>query len=83
MTLCVPRTSDGCVLVRPAPGDAGVIYRFPVCRIIFFARGNVDTAEAACFAFTAVVASPAPPEGEEEQPPKYQEPANLQEELLV
>ncbi len=29
--------------------------RFPVCRILFFARGNADSAEAACFAFTTVL----------------------------
>ena len=53
--LSVPRTSDGWVFLRGnRPSDQTQIQRFPICRIIFFARGNADSDEANCFAFTCV-----------------------------
>ncbi len=50
VTLSVPRTSEGNVVLR----GSSTSLRLPVVRIIFFARGNADSAEAACFAFTSV-----------------------------
>lgn len=78
VSLSVPHTSDGEVVVREqrqrpsevaAPEVQGAaaarreLARFPVYRILFFARGNVDGNEAACFAFTTVHGK----EGEGEQ----------------
>ena len=55
VTLSVPKSSEGLVHVRSAEDEAKtLIQKFPICRIIFFARGNADTEEAACFAFTCV-----------------------------
>lgn len=51
--LRVPRTSDGWVYVCDA--DGGTLAKFPIYRIIFFARGNATSSEAACFAFTCAV----------------------------
>ena len=34
------------------------MHRFPVYQIIFFARGNADTEEASCFAFTTIINAP-------------------------
>lgn len=55
VTLSVPKSSEGWVHVRGDPPSPSVKpLKFPICRIIFFARGNADTSEAACFAFTCV-----------------------------
>ena len=51
--LHVPRTSDGWVYVCDING--ATIAKFPIYRIIFFARGNATSSEAACFAFTCAV----------------------------
>ena len=51
--LRVPRTSDGWVYVCDARGVT--LAKFPIYRIIFFARGNATSNEAACFAFTCAV----------------------------
>ena len=56
-TISIPRASDGIVYVREA-AESGIMHRFPVYQIIFFARGNADTEEASCFAFTTIVNSP-------------------------
>lgn len=57
----VPVNAEGTVDVIPPPGtDGDTIERIPVNRIIFFARGAIQTTEAACFAFT--VATAATPE---------------------
>ena len=56
-TISIPRASDGIVYVREAAG-ANIMHRLPVFQIIFFARGNADTEEASCFAFTTIVNSP-------------------------
>jgi len=49
----VPGNSDGFVTVK-ATSDNEELARFPVCTILFFARGNLESEEAACFAFTSV-----------------------------
>jgi hypothetical protein len=51
--LRVPRTSDGWVYVCDTRGVT--LAKFPIYRIIFFARGNATSSEAACFAFTCAV----------------------------
>ena len=51
--LLVPRTSDGWVYVCDA--NNVTVAKFPIYRIIFFARGNATSSEAACFAFTCAV----------------------------
>lgn len=54
--LLVPRTSDGWVYLCD-PNNVTVA-KFPIYRIIFFARGNATSSEAACFAFTCAVIGP-------------------------
>ncbi len=49
--LSVPRTSDGHVIMRSAI-DRKELDRFPIYKIIFFARGSAATSCQACFAFT-------------------------------
>ena len=56
-TISIPRASDGIVYVREA-AESVIMHRFPVYQIIFFARGNADTEEASCFAFTTIVNAP-------------------------
>jgi hypothetical protein len=51
--LLVPRTSDGWVYVCDA--NNVTLSKFPIYRIIFFARGNAISSESACFAFTCAV----------------------------
>ena len=52
VVLSIPRTSDGLVLMKNLRGST--IERFPISRIIFFARGTSEAPEATCFAFTSV-----------------------------
>lgn len=56
-TISIPRASDGIVYVREA-SESSIMHRFPVYQIIFFARGNADTEEASCWAFTTIVNAP-------------------------
>jgi hypothetical protein len=51
--ISIPRASDGCVYLRETESE--ICRKFPVFQIIFFARGNADTEEASCFAFTTIV----------------------------
>lgn len=52
ITVSVPRSSVDSVVVREAATRTRVA-SFQIHRIIFFARGQVGTSEASCFAFTS------------------------------
>jgi len=59
VSVSVPRASTESVIIREAATRTRVA-TIRIHRIIFFARGDIDSGENSCFAFTAAV---SPPEG--------------------
>ncbi|XP_023018199.1 GTPase activating protein and centrosome-associated isoform X1 [Leptinotarsa decemlineata] len=51
ISVSVPSSSQGLVVLYDANSHS-VISRYEIHRILFYARGSIDTSEAGCFAFT-------------------------------
>lgn len=51
VSVSVPSCSEGCVVLYDAVSN-GVIARYEIHRILFYAHGTTESREASCFAFT-------------------------------
>ena len=63
-----PDEKDAAKLLLHAGEDDGggkVLLRLPICRIIFFAKGNLESPEANCFALTSIQLEIDPQNGSE------------------